>query len=93
MASAARVEWQRVECTPKQLAAGEQVGECWSLVTIPAVMQTVSEQVCVQPASTRYEAIPAEYAMKASAPPPAYWEWRRSKECEVPLAAAAPCVK
>jgi len=36
-------------------------GEVWCLVTLPPVYKTVSEQVCVEPASFRCETIPAEY--------------------------------
>jgi hypothetical protein len=32
----ARCEWRRVECTPEQLACGEQQGDCWRLEEIPA---------------------------------------------------------
>jgi len=36
-------------------------GECWAKCFIPPEVRTVSEQVCVKPASERLEIIPAEY--------------------------------
>jgi hypothetical protein len=54
----ARTEWQRVDCTPEQLKAGERQGECWALVTIPPVFEKRCKQVCVREASVRYEEIP-----------------------------------
>lgn len=54
-----RTEWQRVDCTPAQAAAGQ--AECWALVTIPAVMERRTKQVCVQPETCREEIIPARF--------------------------------
>ena len=56
-----RTEWQKVDCNPSQLAPKEQVGECWTLVEIPAQYTTQTERVCVREASCRTETIPAEY--------------------------------
>lgn len=56
-----RTEWRRVDCTPEQLAAGEQQGECWALVTIPAQYEQRCKQVCVREASCREEVIPPVY--------------------------------
>ena len=36
-------------------------GECWAKCFIPPEVRTVTEQVCVKPASERLEIIPAEY--------------------------------
>ena len=36
-------------------------GECWAKCFVPPQVQTVTEQVCVKPASERIEIIPAEY--------------------------------
>lgn len=56
-----RTEWQRVNCEPTSLTQGEQLGECWSLVEIPAVYESRSKQVCTSPESCREEIIPAQY--------------------------------
>ncbi len=76
LVSTERVEWQRTDC--------QHVGEtdCWKLVVIPAVYQTVNEEQLVTPPSVRREVIPAKFALQASPPPPAYWEWRRVPNCE-----------
>ena len=57
----ARTEWQRVCCTPEQLACGERQGDCWALVTIPAVTEQRCRQVCVKEATSRTETTPAVY--------------------------------
>ena len=56
-----RTEWQKVNCNPSQLAPKEQVGECWTLVEIPAQYTTQTKRVCVREASCRTEEIPAEF--------------------------------
>ena len=72
----ARLEWQKIVC--ENVAADS---DCYKLVEIPAQYRTETYQVELTPASTRYEEIPARYEMRASAPPPAYWEWRKV-ECK-----------
>jgi hypothetical protein len=57
----ARTEWRRVDCTPEQLAAGEQQGECWALICIPPQYEQRCRQVCVREASCREEVIPPVY--------------------------------
>jgi hypothetical protein len=57
----ARTEWRRVDCTPEQLACGEQQGECWALVTIPPQYEQRCKQVCVREASCREEVTPPVY--------------------------------
>jgi len=74
MVAPARVEWQRVDCG----GGSEEI--CWKLVEIPAVMKIETREVVDVPASVRYEQQPAEYEMRASAPPPAYWEWQLKEE-------------
>lgn len=58
-----RTEWQSVDCDNINVSvdAKEQKGKCVALVTIPAVFETRTREVCVTPASTRTEVIPAEY--------------------------------
>ncbi len=80
----ARCEWQRVEC---EIPAD---AECWKLVEIPATFRMVCEERQVTPPGVRREVIPAQFEMRASAPPPAYYEWRRATECEVGPTAATP---
>lgn len=82
----ARVEWQRVECPP--VNAPDE--ECWVLKEIPATFRTVERTVEVTPASVRREVIPAQFEMRASTPPPGYWEWRLNPDCKVPTPVAAP---
>ncbi len=55
----ARTEWQRIECTAADTAAGK--AECYALVTIPPVMEKRTKQVCVRPESCTTRTIPAEY--------------------------------
>jgi hypothetical protein len=57
----ARTEWRRVECTPEQLACGEQQGECWALICIPPQYEERCKQVCVREASCREEVVPPVY--------------------------------
>src|SRR4051794_32978435 len=40
-------------------------GEVWCLVTTPATFKTVSEEYTCQPASCRFEKIPAVYVMES----------------------------
>ena len=56
-----RTEWQKVDCNPSELAPKEQVGECWTLVEIPAQYTTRTKRVCVREESCRVEQIPAEF--------------------------------
>ncbi|MDA1195195.1 MAG: hypothetical protein O2894_08415 [Planctomycetota bacterium] len=56
-----RTEWQKVDCNPSSLAPKEQVGECWTLVDVPAQYQTRTKRICVREASCRTEQIPAEF--------------------------------
>jgi hypothetical protein len=79
MISPERTEWQATEC----VSPGVSAQECFRLVTIPAVYDTITEQVLETPASVRREIRPAQFTMRASPPPPPYWEWRRMRECEV----------
>ena len=76
----ARTEWVKVECDETKRATGQS--DCYKLVEIPAVMETVSKQRLVSPASVRYEPVPAVYADVQSAPPPAFWVWKRYESCE-----------
>lgn len=55
----AKTEWRKVECAPKALGQGEQVGECWTLVTIPAQYEDRVTRVVVKPETFREEVIPA----------------------------------
>jgi len=55
----ARTEWQRIDCTSADTAAGRS--ECYALVTIPPVMEKRTKQVCVRPESCTTRSIPAEY--------------------------------
>lgn len=55
----AKTEWRKVECSPKQLGQGEQVGECWTLVTIPAQYEDRVTRFLVKPETFREEVIPA----------------------------------
>ena len=57
----ASMKWVKVACDPKQIAAGEKVGACWTLQEQPAEYRTVTERVCVRPATFQREAIPAEH--------------------------------
>ena len=57
----ARTEWQRVCCSPEQLAAGERQGDCWALVAIPAVTEQRCKQVCVKPATSHTDTTPAVF--------------------------------
>lgn len=61
MTCAARTEWRKVECTPKQLAEGQKQGDCWMLVEIPAQYKSVSKRICTKEASCTFEEIPAEF--------------------------------
>jgi hypothetical protein len=58
----AKTEWRKVDCMPKALGQGEQVGECWTLVTIPAQYQPRTTRICIQPETFREEVIAAEFA-------------------------------
>lgn len=58
----AKTEWRKVDCLPKALGQGEQVGECWTLVTVPPQYQPRSTRICTRPESFREEVIAAEYA-------------------------------
>lgn len=60
----ARVEWQKVGCNPNKLQAGEEVGECWQLVEIPAQYETRTKRVCVQQEQQVPEEIPGQYEMR-----------------------------
>jgi hypothetical protein len=62
----ARTEWQKVNCNPTQLAPKEQVGECWTLVEIPAQFQTRTTRVCTKPETFRTEQIPAEFESRTT---------------------------
>lgn len=77
----ARTEWQKVDCpdTPG--------GDCWKLVTIPAIYRSVPREVCKVPPSVKTRVIPAKMQKVYSAPPPV-WEWRKV-ECAPPAAAPA----
>lgn len=78
----ARTEWQQISCEgDKSLGQGETLGECWSLVTIPATYKTECYEECVQPAGVRYEAIPAEYRTVQPPLPAPRYEWRRMDGC------------
>lgn len=57
----ARTEWQRVDCSPTQLAEKEQVGECWTLKEIAPQYKTETRRICTKPESCRTECIPAEF--------------------------------
>jgi hypothetical protein len=57
----ARTEWARVDCSPTQLRAREQVGECWTLKEIPPQYQTRTQRVCTRQPARREIPIPAEY--------------------------------
>lgn len=58
----AKTEWRKVDCLPKALNQGEQVGECWTLVQIPPQYTPRTTRVCIKPESCREEVIAAEYA-------------------------------
>ena len=58
----AKTEWRKVDCLPKALNQGEQVGECWTLVQIPPQYSPRTTRVCIKVAACREEVIPAEYA-------------------------------
>ncbi len=60
----AKTEWRRVECEPTSLGAKEQVGECWTIVEIPAQYETRTRRVCIQQAQCVQRTIPAKYAMQ-----------------------------
>lgn len=57
-----KTEWRRVDCQPKNMSQGEQVGECWTLVQLPPQYTTKTTRVCVKPECTREEVIAAEFA-------------------------------
>lgn len=61
----AKTEWRKVECAPKALGQGEQVGECWTLVTIPAQYEDRVTRVVVKPETFREEVVPAVTAQQA----------------------------
>jgi hypothetical protein len=90
-----KTEWRRVDCDPKSLGSGEQLGECWTLAEVPPVYETRSHQVCVQPESCRQEMIPAVYESQTktvtvregfykSIPVPAVYETRSREEMVAP---------
>ena len=56
-----RQEWRRGACNAKAIV-DHATGECWCLVEVPAVFQTVSERAVSSPATTRTVDVPAEYA-------------------------------
>jgi hypothetical protein len=58
----AKTEWRRVDCQPKNMNQGEQVGECWTLVQLPPQYVSRTTRVCVRPESCREEVVPAQYA-------------------------------
>jgi hypothetical protein len=60
-----KTEWRKVDCTPKNMSQGEQVGECWTLVQIPPQYTTRTVRVCVKPETCREEVIAAEYAQQS----------------------------
>lgn len=89
----ARTEWQRVCCSPEQLAAGEQQGDCWALVTIPAQYEQRCKQVCVKEATSHTETTPPVYetveeCVEVSCgywkdiPVPAQYEEREKQVCK-----------
>jgi len=91
----AKTEWRRVNCEPKSLGEGEQLGECWSLVEIPAQYETHTNHVCVQPESCREEVVPAKYETRCkeveskpgyykNIPVPAQYETRCREELVCP---------
>ncbi len=88
----ARTEWKKVDC-----ASGS--GECWSLVTIPAVYETRTRQRLVREAYEKCEYVPAQYENVAAAPQAPIYRWVRHQDCEggvraapVAPAAVAPAV-
>lgn len=56
-----KTEWRKVDCSPKSMSQGEQVGECWTLVQVPAQYSTRTVRVQLKPESSREEVLPAEY--------------------------------
>jgi hypothetical protein len=59
-----KTEWRRVDCQPKSMNQGEQVGECWTLVQLPPQYTTRTTRVCVKPEGCREEVVPAAYEAK-----------------------------
>jgi hypothetical protein len=57
----ARQEWVKIPCEPSGLAEGEKQGDCWMLKEIPPQNRTVTERVCVKPASCEVKEIPPEF--------------------------------
>lgn len=55
-----KTEWRKVDCQPKNMNQGEQVGECWTLIQMPPQYATRTSRVCVRPESFREEVIPAQ---------------------------------
>lgn len=62
LVSDSKTEWRKVDCQPKNMNQGEQVGECWTLVQLPPQYTTRATRVCIRPESTREEVVPAQYA-------------------------------
>jgi hypothetical protein len=61
--SPARNEWKKTDCEGKSAGGDLKMvsGECWCLVTIPAVFETRTRDVCVSKESCVMETIPAEF--------------------------------
>ncbi len=57
----ARKEWQKTTCADVGLRAGEQRGDSYCLVEIPAVYETRTRSVCSTPASTNRQWVAPVY--------------------------------
>src|SRR5437868_10946695 len=56
-----RTEWQKSDCDKVNMSADEQKSNCMVLVKIPATFETRCRQICVTPATTQTEVIPAKF--------------------------------
>lgn len=61
MVCPARTEWVKIPCEASGLGEGEQQGDCYMLKEIPAQYRTVTERVCVKPASFEVKQLEPEY--------------------------------